>query len=34
MPHNLWAKNMARVKQLDELAKRIKELEQKLDAKE
>lgn len=33
MPHQLWSKNMARFKQLDELTKKIKTLEKKLDEK-
>ena len=34
MPHNQWAKNMVRLKQLDEMNKRIKVLEKKLKEQE
>lgn len=34
MPHKVWAKNMVRLKQLDELSKRIKNLEKKLEEQE
>lgn len=34
MPHNQWAKNMVRLKQLDEMNKRIKALEKKLNEQE